>query len=93
MSNTTELSFDPANPLPTLGKLAVLYTGSLLLAKQLASHARAAGVLNDEEFARIQAQCLFDLKDIDAMGLPIKDEALVITQALGHLKEVFGSIR
>lgn len=93
MSNTTELGFDPANPLPTLAKLSVLYGGALLLARLLAAHARAQGALDDDEFTRIQAQCLFQLKNTDTLGLPMQDEALAISQALQQLEQVFAGIR
>lgn len=91
MTNRTEV--DASNPKRALTQLSVLFGGTLLFAREVVRHAKAGGAINDDELARIQAHCLLTLKDTQAQGLPIQDEALAITQALHQLEEVLRSIR
>lgn len=91
MTNHTEI--DGSDPYRAMAELSVLFGGVLLFTRQIVTHVRAGGALNDDELARIQALCLFQLKDTQAIGLPIQDEALAISQALQHLEDILGSIR
>jgi hypothetical protein len=91
MTNTTEI--DASNPEAALAQLATLFNGLLMFTRQAIAHARSGGAVNDDELARIQAECLFKMRDSEASGLSIQDEALAINEGLRHLEEILSSIR
>ena len=72
----------------SLGRAGLITMGLQDFAAKLIAHVSAGGTLDDNALASIRASCVLDLKNSDATGPSIEQQAEVFRKAIDDLEKL-----